>query len=135
MFALFYDDIFGPEPVDAWEGGDDVFFLDELRGLEERVGLSRPTGGAFARDFHGPNWRDLRAAAAAYRERDPAVLVVGGGQGGLSIAARLAQRGVDTLIEIGTGKVLSGLTRRIDRDLSARSVQSPADIEALLKDL
>ena len=43
--------------------------------------------------------------------------------------------GVDTLIEIGTGKVLSGLTRRIDRDLSARSVQSPADIEALLKDL
>lgn len=43
--------------------------------------------------------------------------------------------GVDTLIEIGTGKVLSGLTRRIDQDLSARSVQSPADIEALLKDL
>jgi [acyl-carrier-protein] S-malonyltransferase len=43
--------------------------------------------------------------------------------------------GVDTLIEIGAGKVLSGLTRRIDRDLSARSVQSPADIEALLKDL
>ena len=37
--------------------------LDELRGLEERVGLSRPTGEAFARDFHGPNWRDLRAAA------------------------------------------------------------------------
>ena len=72
--------------------------LDELRGFEERVGLSRPTGESFARDFHGPNWRDLRDAAAAYRERDPAVLVVGGGQGGLSIAARLAQRGVDTLI-------------------------------------
>ena len=72
--------------------------LDELSGFEERVGNSRPTGEAFAREFHGPNWRDLRDADAAYGERDPAVLVVGGGQAGLSIAARLAQRGVDTLI-------------------------------------
>ena len=39
-----------------------------------------------------------RKAAAAYADRDPAVLVVGGGQAGLSIAARLAQLQVDTLI-------------------------------------
>jgi [acyl-carrier-protein] S-malonyltransferase len=36
-------------------------------------------------------------------------------------------------VELGAGKVLSGLARRIDRDLSARSVQSPDDIEAVLK--
>jgi len=47
----------------------------------------------------------------------------------------MRDNGVDTLIEIGVGKVLTGLTRRIDRDLSGRSIQSPADIEALLKDL
>jgi [acyl-carrier-protein] S-malonyltransferase len=44
-------------------------------------------------------------------------------------------QGVDTLIELGAGKVLTGLTKRIDRDLTGRSVEGPADIEALLKDL
>lgn len=41
-------------------------------------------------------------------------------------------QGVDTLIEIGTGKVLSGLARRIDKELTGRAIGSPADIEALL---
>ena len=72
--------------------------LDELKGFEERVGRSRPSGQSYSRDFRGPNWLDLRTSAAAYAERDPVVLVVGGGQAGLSIAARLAQLGVDTLI-------------------------------------
>jgi len=44
-------------------------------------------------------------------------------------------QGVDTLIELGAGKVLTGLTKRIDRDLTGRSVEGPGDIEALLKDL
>ena len=72
--------------------------LDEIRGHEERLGRSRPQGKAYSRDFRGPNWLDLRKAAADYADRDPAVLVVGGGQAGLSIAARLAQLGIDTLI-------------------------------------
>ena len=70
----------------------------ELKGFEEHLDASRPTGEAYSRDFRGPNWRDLREASAAYADRDPAVLVVGGGQAGLSIAARLIQLGVDTLI-------------------------------------
>lgn len=72
--------------------------LDALKGHEERLDRSRPTGSAYSRDFRGPNWLDLRKAAAAYADRDPAVLVVGGGQAGLSVAARLTQLGVDTLI-------------------------------------
>jgi thioredoxin reductase len=72
--------------------------LDEIKGFEERVGKSRPTGEAYSRDFRGPNWLDLRRSAAEYADRDPVVLVVGGGQAGLSIAARLTQLGVDTLI-------------------------------------
>ena len=47
----------------------------------------------------------------------------------------MKEQGVDTLIELGAGKVLTGLTKRIDRDLASRSVEGPADIEALLKDL
>ncbi len=72
--------------------------LDELKGFEEKLGRSRPQGKAYSRDFRGPNWSDLRKAAAEYSGRDPAVLVVGGGQAGLSIAARLTQLEVDTLI-------------------------------------
>jgi Pyridine nucleotide-disulphide oxidoreductase len=72
--------------------------LDELKGFEERIGRRRPRGESYSRDFRGPNWLDLRKAAAAYLDRDPAVLVVGGGQAGLSIAARLGQLQIDTLI-------------------------------------
>ena len=72
--------------------------LDEIKGFEERVGRSRPGGKAYARDFRGPNWLDVRTAAAGDADRDPDVLVVGGGHAGLSIAARLTQLQVDTLI-------------------------------------
>ena len=44
-------------------------------------------------------------------------------------------QGVDTLVELGAGKVLGGLTRRIDREMTGRSVQGPDDIEELLKSL
>ena len=44
-------------------------------------------------------------------------------------------RGIDTLIELGAGKVLSGLTRRIDRDLTGMAVGGPGDVEALQKSL
>jgi len=72
--------------------------LDELKGFEEQLGTSRPRGQAYSRDFRGPNWLDLRKAAAEYADRDPDVLVIGGGQSGLCIAARLKQLQVDTLI-------------------------------------
>lgn len=72
--------------------------LDELKGFEEQLGTSRPRGQAYSRDFRGPNWLDLRNASRDYSDRDPAVLVVGGGQAGLAIAARLKQLQIDTLI-------------------------------------
>jgi cation diffusion facilitator CzcD-associated flavoprotein CzcO len=72
--------------------------LEELKGFEETIGSARPRGQSYSRDFRGPNWLDQRKAATAYADRDPTVLVVGGGQAGLSIAARLKQLSVDTLI-------------------------------------
>jgi cation diffusion facilitator CzcD-associated flavoprotein CzcO len=72
--------------------------LDELKGFEEQQGNSRPRGEAYSRDFRGPNWLDLRKAAGQYADHDPVVVVVGGGQAGLTIAARLKQLQVDTLI-------------------------------------
>ncbi|WP_061932731.1 ACP S-malonyltransferase [Aureimonas sp. AU22] len=44
----------------------------------------------------------------------------------------LADGGVDLLLEVGSGKVLAGLAKRIDARLSALSVGKPADIEAAM---
>ncbi|WP_342726223.1 NAD(P)/FAD-dependent oxidoreductase [Bradyrhizobium sp. B097] len=72
--------------------------LEELKGFEEQQGHTRPRGQAYSRDFRGPNWLDLRKTSAEYAGRDPDVLVVGGGQAGLAIAARLQQLKIDALI-------------------------------------
>ena len=41
--------------------------------------------------------------------------------------------GIDSFIEIGAGKVLAGLVKRISPDATTHSIGSPADIEAILK--
>jgi len=88
-------DAAGGKTLQAWTL---LTALDEIKGHEEQVGRARPTGQSYSRDFRGANWLDLRKSAAAYADRNPVVLVVGGGQAGLSIAARLTQLRVDTLI-------------------------------------
>ena len=45
----------------------------------------------------------------------------------------MKEQGVHRLIELGAGKVLTGLARRIDRDLAAVAAGDPAEIEAVLK--
>ena len=72
--------------------------LHELRGFEEKIGKRRPTGEAFSRNFGGANWKEQRSAAQAYADREPVVLIAGGGQAGLSLAATLGRIGVDTLV-------------------------------------
>jgi [acyl-carrier-protein] S-malonyltransferase len=46
----------------------------------------------------------------------------------------LAMKGlnVDTLVEMGGGKVLTGMVRRIDREMTGIAVEGPDDIESLL---
>jgi [acyl-carrier-protein] S-malonyltransferase len=45
----------------------------------------------------------------------------------------MKSNGVEALIECGTGKVLSGLVKRIDKDMTGLALNGPADIEAFLK--
>jgi [acyl-carrier-protein] S-malonyltransferase len=45
----------------------------------------------------------------------------------------MRQKEVEILVEVGSGKVLSGLARRIDKELSALNIGLPADIGAFLK--
>jgi cation diffusion facilitator CzcD-associated flavoprotein CzcO len=72
--------------------------LDELAEFPEQAGEGAGQPASHRRDFGGPNWLDRRVAEARYDDRDPAVLVIGAGQAGLSTAARLRQLGVDTLV-------------------------------------
>lgn len=79
--------------------------LQSLHGFEERLGDRRPDGEEYSRDVPGQNWLDVRRHEQAYVDRDPEVLVVGGGQGGLMLGARLRQMGVDALIVEKTPRV------------------------------
>jgi [acyl-carrier-protein] S-malonyltransferase len=47
----------------------------------------------------------------------------------------MKEQGVTQLVELGSGKVLGGLAKRIDKELSGTSVGLPADIDAFLKSL
>lgn len=47
----------------------------------------------------------------------------------------MKEQEVDTLVECGAGRVLSGLARRIDREISGMPVGQPEEIESLLKSL
>jgi len=46
---------------------------------------------------------------------------------------KMKEEGIDTLVEIGAGKVLSGMTKRIDRDIKSSNVGTPEDVEAFVK--
>jgi [acyl-carrier-protein] S-malonyltransferase len=45
------------------------------------------------------------------------------------------QNNVSTIYEVGAGKVLSGLARRINRDIATAAINGPADIDAALSSL
>lgn len=48
---------------------------------------------------------------------------------------RMALNGVDTVIELGPGKVLAGLIRRIEKGLRVYSVEDPAGLKAVLAEV
>ncbi|ASG22847.1 ACP S-malonyltransferase [Nitrospirillum viridazoti] len=45
----------------------------------------------------------------------------------------MKEQGVEQLVELGAGKVLAGMAKRIDKDMTAVSLGLPADIDAFLK--
>jgi putative flavoprotein involved in K+ transport len=74
--------------------------LMELKGFEEKKGPSREHGTQHGAFKDRVTWTDRRKADAKELgfERQPYVLVIGGGQGGIALGARLKRLGVPTLI-------------------------------------
>lgn len=86
--------------------------LQSLWEWPEQLGERRPTGEEYSHTESGENWLDLRRREQAFADRDPEVLVVGAGQAGLMIAARLRQMGTDVLIVEKHGRVGDNWRRR-----------------------
>ncbi|WP_331436552.1 NAD(P)/FAD-dependent oxidoreductase [Gordonia sp. w5E2] len=74
--------------------------LQELKGHEERRGASRVLGAVHGSEPDARSWAERREAEEAElgRSSQPYVLVVGGGQGGIALGARLRQLGVPSIV-------------------------------------
>ncbi len=74
-----------------------------------------------------------REAAAPDDIRDLLVKQVTGRVRWNESVGYMVEQGCDTFVEVGAGKVLSGLIRRINRDAATINVGDPGDIEAFAK--
>ena len=74
--------------------------LGELKGHEEPKGDNRPPGAIHGAHPDRLTWLEMREREARElgHEVQPEVVIVGGGQGGIALGARLRQLGVPTII-------------------------------------
>ncbi len=97
----------------AWKAWTVMTGMEDLKGHERALGVRRPTG---PRHIAGAstqrNWKDGRADSVAYADREPAVVILGAGQGGLALAANLRLMGVDALILESSERVGDGWRKR-----------------------
>jgi cation diffusion facilitator CzcD-associated flavoprotein CzcO len=72
--------------------------LIEITGHEPRLGARRLRHSAFDEGFGSKGWLAGREESQQYMDSEPSVLIVGAGQAGLSVAARLRVLGIDALV-------------------------------------
>ncbi|GAA2566269.1 flavin-containing monooxygenase [Pseudonocardia hydrocarbonoxydans] len=74
--------------------------LDELKGHEEPSNTRRPMGTEHGANPDRVTWKERREAEAAELgyTTQPDVVIIGGGQGGIALGARLRQLGIPTII-------------------------------------
>jgi putative flavoprotein involved in K+ transport len=72
----------------------------ELKGHEEPLGMERPMGAKHGAGKNRPTWKEEREKEIAELgySIQPYTVIIGGGQGGIALGARLRQLGVPTII-------------------------------------
>lgn len=83
-----------PNQCKTWQAWTVFTLLEELHGVKEAIGDARADTKAGS---GAKTWAEERQEKLEYKDRHPEVLVVGAGQSGLCVAARLGVLGVDTL--------------------------------------
>lgn len=132
--------------------------VEKAAALATEKGAKRaimlPVSAPFHSDLMAPAADAMRHALAKVEKKSPVVPVVANVRAApVSDADEIAQllvtqvtgqvrwretvewfgaNGVTTLYEIGSGKVLTGLARRIDKNISGVAVNTPADIDAAI---
>ena len=81
-----------------------------------------PVSAPFHSALMAPAAEAMREALAGVKKNPPAVPVV----------ANVVVQPLSDPDEIGSGKVLSGLARRINRDITTAAVNNPADVDAVV---
>ncbi len=79
--------------------------LHHLSGFAEKIGEHRPTGDKYSKLDSTESWIQKRERERGFADRDPEVVIIGAGQGGLMLGARLRQIGVDALLIERTSRV------------------------------
>jgi [acyl-carrier-protein] S-malonyltransferase len=132
--------------------------VEKAAALATEKGAKRaimlPVSAPFHSDLMAPAADAMRHALAKVEKKSPVVPVIANVRAApVSDAEEIAQllvtqvtgqvrwretvewfgaNGVTTLYEIGSGKVLTGLARRIDKNISGVAVNTPADIDAAI---
>lgn len=97
----------------GWVASAVMTGVEDIKGHERALGERRPIGprhvpGTSSRS----NWQDRRRVEVAFTNREPEVVIIGAGQGGLAVAANLRLMGVDALILEKSDRVGDGWRRR-----------------------
>jgi cation diffusion facilitator CzcD-associated flavoprotein CzcO len=79
--------------------------MRELKACPEATGRRRPREDMRASSGELENWLDRRKLACQFSDKDPEVIIIGGGQSGLMLAARLGQLNVPTLVVEQTDRI------------------------------
>ncbi|RLL71943.1 NAD(P)/FAD-dependent oxidoreductase [Paenirhodobacter hankyongi] len=74
--------------------------LQELKGFEEPRGRRRPMGAEHGAQKNRSSWKERREAeeASLGTTTQPYAVIIGGGQGGIALGARLRQLGVPAIV-------------------------------------
>lgn len=87
-----------PEQPGSFKAETMLTTLRELKQFPDRTARGRPRKDMGVPQRTLQNWLDRRTAAREFKDRDPEVVIIGAGQAGLTLAARLGQLDVDTLV-------------------------------------